>query len=50
MHGAIAENRSVYGIHEDLSTELTLLSREKTIFRGAHNINPDSLFINSRMG
>ena len=30
-----AQNRSVYGIHEDSSTELTLLSRKKCTFRGA---------------
>ena len=29
-----AENRSVYKIREDLSTELTQQSREKTINRG----------------
>ena len=29
------ENRSVYSIHEDSSTELTPQSRKKTIFRGA---------------
>ena len=29
------ENRSVYDIHEDSSTELTPQSRKKTIFRGA---------------
>jgi len=29
-----AENRSVYRIHEDLSTALTLLSRKRCIFRG----------------
>ncbi len=34
-----AENRSVYEIHEDLSTALTLLSRKKCIFRGALKIN-----------
>jgi len=33
-----AENRSVYKIHEDLSTGLTPLSREKTINRGALRI------------
>ena len=30
-----AQNRSVYDIHEDSSTELTRLSCEKTIFGGA---------------
>jgi len=30
-----AENRSVYGIHEDSSTKLTRLSWKKCIFRGA---------------
>ena len=30
-----AQNRSVYAIHEDSSTELTPQSRKKTIFRGA---------------
>ena len=30
-----AENRGAYGIHEDLSTELTPLSRKKCIFRDA---------------
>ena len=33
-----AENRSVYGIHEDSSTELTPLSRKKCIFRDALNL------------
>ena len=32
-----AENRSVCGIHEDSSTELTRLSWKKCIFRGALN-------------
>ncbi len=32
---AKAENRSVCTIHEDSSTELTQLSREKDIFRSA---------------
>jgi len=31
-----AENRSVYGIHEDSSTELTQLSWKKRSFRVAH--------------
>jgi len=31
-----AENRSVHGVHEDSSTELTRQSREKRIFRDAH--------------
>ncbi len=31
-----AENRSVYNIHEDLSTELTQQSRKKTIIEGVH--------------
>jgi acyl transferase domain-containing protein/3-hydroxymyristoyl/3-hydroxydecanoyl-(acyl carrier protein) dehydratase len=31
-----AQNRSVYTIHEDSSTELTPLSRKKDIFRSAH--------------
>ncbi len=30
-----AENRNVHRVHEDLSTELTRLSRKKCIFRGA---------------
>ena len=30
-----AENRSVHGVHEDSSTELTPQSRKKCIFRGA---------------
>ncbi len=30
-----AQNRSVHGVHEDLSTELTRQSREKRIFRNA---------------
>ena len=33
------ENRSVYDIHEDSSTELTPQSRKKTILRGAQQIN-----------
>ena len=37
------ENRSVYDIHEDSSTELTLQSRKKTIFRGALDINGTNL-------
>ena len=35
-----AQDRSVYNIHEDLSTVLTLQSREKCIFRGAHIVLP----------
>ena len=33
-----AQNRSVYGIHEDSSTELTPQSRKKCIFRAALKI------------
>jgi len=33
-----AENRSVYGIHEDSSTKLTRLSWKKCIFRGAQKL------------
>ncbi len=36
-----AENRSVYEIHKDLSTALTLLSRKRCIFRGAHKVEGD---------
>ncbi|MFQ5901466.1 MAG: hypothetical protein ACE5IH_07920, partial [Thermodesulfobacteriota bacterium] len=36
-----AQNRSVYGIHEDSSTELTQLSRKKCIFRGAQEFISD---------
>ena len=36
MHGAIAENRSVRSVHEDLSSELTPQSQKKTIIGNAH--------------